>query len=132
MLFCLPYEEPDTLSHSGQDTFESTALGKVAEAQLGKSQGLIKEAKQEQHMGDSLYQNKQLMHDCRYFGALYLIIRSICFFVFPLTFDALGYAVCLFLLIVFAKLIAIIQPYIAEYAVYNTVDTVFIIILPLY
>ena len=70
--------------------------------------------------------------DCRYFGALYLIIRIICFFVFALTLDALGYAVCLFILIVFAMLIAIIQPYKAEFAVYNTVDTVFILILALY
>ena len=70
--------------------------------------------------------------DCRYFGALYLIIRIISFFVFALTLDALGYAVCLFILIVFAMLIAIIQPYKAEFAVYNIVDTVFILILALY
>ena len=67
--------------------------------------------------------------DCRYFGALYLIIHIICFFVFALTLNALGYTVCLFLLIVFAKLIAIIQPYKAKFVVYNTV---FILILALW
>ena len=62
---------------------------------------------------------------------LYLIIRIIFFFVFALTLNALGYAVCLFIL-VFAMLIAIIQPYKPKFAVYNKVDTVFILILALY
>ena len=62
---------------------------------------------------------------------LYLIIHIIFFFVFALTLDALGYAVCLFIL-VFAMLIAIIQPYKPKFAVYNKVDTVFILILALY
>ena len=70
--------------------------------------------------------------DCRYFGALYLIIRIISLFILALTLDALGYAVIQFMLIVFAMLIAIIQPYKAEFAVYNIVDTVFILILALH
>ena len=70
--------------------------------------------------------------DCRYFAALYLIIRIIFFFVLALTLDVLFYAVCLFMLIVFAMLIAIIQPYKAEFAIYNIVDTVFVLILALW
>ena len=70
--------------------------------------------------------------DCRYFGALYLIMRIISLFVLALTLDVLGYAVIQFMLIVFAMLMAIIQPYKAEFAVYNTVDTVFILILALW
>ena len=70
--------------------------------------------------------------DCRYFGALYLIIRIISLFVLALTLDVLGYAVIQFMLIVFAMLIAIVQPYKAEFAVYNIVDTVFILILALH
>ena len=70
--------------------------------------------------------------DCRYFGALYLIIRIISFFVLALTVDVLFFAVGQFMLIVFAMLIAIIQPYKAEFAIYNIVDTVFILILALW
>ena len=70
--------------------------------------------------------------DCRYFAALYLNIRIICFFILALTLDVLFYAVCLFMLIVFAMLIAIIQPYKAEFAIYNIVDTVFVLILALW
>ena len=70
--------------------------------------------------------------DCRYFGALYLIMRIISLFVLALTLDAFGYAVIQFMLIVFAMLMAIIQPYKAQFAVYNIVDTVFILILALW
>ena len=70
--------------------------------------------------------------DCRYFAALYLIIRIIFFFVLALTLDVLFYAVGLFMLIVFAMLIAIIQPYKAEFAIYNIVDTVLILILAMW
>ena len=70
--------------------------------------------------------------DCRYFAALYLTIRIICFFVLALTLDVLFYAVSQFVLIVFAMLIAIIQPYKAEFAIYNIVDTVFVLILALW
>ena len=72
--------------------------------------------------------------DCRYFGALYLIICIICFFVLALTVDVLFFffAVAQFILIVFAMLIAIIQPYKAHFAVYNIVDTLFILLLALW
>ena len=72
---------------------------------------------------------EHVRHDCRYFAAFYLIIRIIFFCVLALTLDVLFYAVCLFVLIAFAILIAIIQPYKAQFAVYNIVDTVFILIL---
>ena len=70
--------------------------------------------------------------DCRYFAALNLIIHIILFFVLAFTLDVLFYAVGQFLLIVYAVLIAIIQPYKAEFAVYNIVDTVFILLLALW
>ena len=52
--------------------------------------------------------------------------------VLALTVDVLFYAVGLFMLIVFAILIAIIQPYKAGFAIYNIVDTVFVLILALW
>ena len=70
--------------------------------------------------------------DCRYFAALYLTTRFILFVVHAFTVDVLFYAVGQFLLIVFAMLIVIIQPYKAEFAVYNIVDTVFILVLALW
>ena len=71
-------------------------------------------------------------HDCRYFAALNLIIHFIFFFILAFTLDVLFYAVGQFMLIVFAMLIAIIQPYKAQFAVYNIVDTVFILLLALW
>ena len=56
----------------------------------------------------------------------------ILFFVLAFTLDVLFYAVGQFMLIVFAVLIAIIQPYKAEFAIYNIVDTVFILLLALW
>ena len=70
--------------------------------------------------------------DCRYFAALYLTTRFTLFVMYAFTVDVLFYAVGQFLLIVFAVLIAIIQPYKAQFAVYNIVDTVFILLLALW
>ena len=70
--------------------------------------------------------------DCRYFAALYLITRFTLFVMYAFTVNVLFYAVGQFVLIVFAMLIAIIQPYKAQFAVYNIVDTVFILILSLW
>ena len=67
--------------------------------------------------------------DCRYFAALHLTTRFTLFVMYAFTLDVLFYAVGQFLLVVFAMLIAIIQPYKAQFAVYNIVDTVFILIL---
>ena len=70
--------------------------------------------------------------DCRYFAALYIITRFTLFVVYAFTVNVLFYAVGQFVLIVFAMMIAIIQPYKAQFAVYNRVDTVFILILSLW
>ena len=70
--------------------------------------------------------------DCRYFAALYLISRFILFVVYAFTVNVLFYAVGQIFLIVFAMLIAIVQPYKAHFAVYNKVDTVFILLLALW
>ena len=55
--------------------------------------------------------------DCRYFTALFLITRYIFFVVHAFTVDVLFYAVGQYLLIVFAMLIAIIQPYKSHFGV---------------
>ena len=70
--------------------------------------------------------------DCRYFAALYLITRFIFSVVHAFTVDVLFYAVGQFLLILFAMLTAIIQPYKSHFGVYNIVDTVFILVLALW
>ena len=64
--------------------------------------------------------------DCRYFADI------IFFFIIAFTLDVMFYAVGQFMLIVYAMLIALIQPYKAEFAVYNKVDTVFILLLALW
>ena len=70
--------------------------------------------------------------DCRYFAAHYLITRFILFVAYAFTVNVVFYAVAPFILIVFAMLIAIVQPYKAQFAVYNKVDTVFILLLALW
>ena len=70
--------------------------------------------------------------DCHYFAAFNLIIHIIFFFIIAFTLDVMFYAVGQFMLIVYAMLIALIQPYKAEFAVYNKVDTVFILLLALW
>ena len=70
--------------------------------------------------------------DCRYFAALYLITRFTIFTVHAFTIDILFFSVSQFVLIAVAMLIAISQPYKAQFAVYNIVDTVFILLLALW
>ena len=67
--------------------------------------------------------------DCRYFAALYLIVRIALFTAYAITLSELYYALVLIILIVFAMLITIIQPYKEEHSVHNTMDTVLMLTL---
>ena len=70
--------------------------------------------------------------DYRYFAALYLITRFTLFTVHAFTIDILFFSASQFVLIAVAILIAISQPYKAQFAVYNKVDTAFILLLALW
>ena len=70
--------------------------------------------------------------DYRYFSALYLITRFTLFTVHAFTIDVLFFSVGQFVLIALALLIAIIQPYKARFAIYNRVDTMFVLLLSLW
>ena len=67
--------------------------------------------------------------DCRYFAALYFIARITLLIVYAATLSALFYAVGLLVLIALASLVAIIQPYRQELAVYNTADVILILMM---
>ena len=70
--------------------------------------------------------------DCRYFAGLYLLMRLILFILFALTHSAYYYAVGILVLIGVAMLLAIFQPYKAEFSTYNAVDSVFILTLAMW
>ena len=70
--------------------------------------------------------------DCRYFAGVYLSVRLLLFVVFAFTLGAFYYAVGTLVLIAVAMLIAIVQPYKPELAVYNAVDSVFVLTLAMW
>ena len=70
--------------------------------------------------------------DCRYFAAVYLLMRLVLFFLFAFTLSAAFYAVAILTLIGVAMLIIIIQPYKAKFSSYNVVDSVFILTLAMW
>ena len=70
--------------------------------------------------------------DCRYFAALYFLARVLLCIVFAITRSVVFYAVALFVLIGVAMLLVIVQPYKAEFAVYNVVDTIFVLVLAMW
>jgi len=65
--------------------------------------------------------------DCRYFAALYLIIRIALFIAYAITLNVLYYILVLVILIVFAMLNTAIQPYKQKHSVHNAIDTVLIL-----
>ena len=67
--------------------------------------------------------------DCRYFAAVYLIVRIILLGVYAATLTALFCGVGLLILIALALSVAIIQPYRQDLAIYNTVDIVLILMM---
>ena len=70
--------------------------------------------------------------DCRYFAAVYLLVRLVLAISFAITRNVVFYGVAILVLISVAILITIIQPYKAEFAVYNAVDSVFILVLAMW
>ena len=67
--------------------------------------------------------------DCRYFAGVYLLMRLLLCILFALTRSGVYYSVALFVFIGVAMLLAIVQPYKAEFSTYNAVDSVFILTL---
>ena len=70
--------------------------------------------------------------DCRYFAALYFLARVLLCIVFAITRSVVFYAVALFVLIGVAMLLVIVQPYKTEFAMYNVVDTIFVLVLAMW
>jgi len=70
--------------------------------------------------------------DCRYFAAVYLILRFTLFILFAVTLSAVFYAVAILALIGIAMLLVIVQPYKAEFSSYNVVDSVLILTLAMW
>ena len=67
--------------------------------------------------------------DCRYFAAMYLLARLVLISLFAVTNSVAYHATALFVLIGVPMLLAIFQPYNAEFRSYNAVDSVFILTL---
>ena len=67
--------------------------------------------------------------DCRYFSALHLILRIALFTTYAITVNTLVYTLVAVILIVFAILNAVIQPYKQEHSIYNVTDTVLVLIM---
>ena len=70
--------------------------------------------------------------DCRYFAAMYLFLRLMFIIVFASIRNGMFCAVVILLLIGVAMLIARVQPYKAEFAAYNAVDSIFILALAMW
>ena len=67
--------------------------------------------------------------DCRYFAGVYLLVRLILITLFALTNSVAFSVMAPLVLIGVAMLLAIVQPYKAEFSTYNAVDSVFILTL---
>ena len=70
--------------------------------------------------------------DCRYFAGVYLFVRLIFFILIAITRNAVFYALAVLLLVSVAISLAIVQPYKAEFAVYNVVDLVFVLAMAMW
>ena len=69
--------------------------------------------------------------DCRYFAAAFLIVRVLPFIIFAVSPGALFYGAAQFVLITLAMLIATLQPYKPQFAIYNAVDSVLVLLITL-
>ena len=61
--------------------------------------------------------------DCRYFAGVYLLLRLMLFILFAVVRNGMLSAVAILLLIGVPMLIARVQPYKAEFAAYNAIDS---------
>ena len=66
---------------------------------------------------------------CRYFATVYLLVRLILIFLFAVTDRVTFNTMAPLVLIGVAMLLAIVQPYKAEFSIYNAVDSVFVLTL---
>ena len=69
--------------------------------------------------------------DCRYFSAAFLISRIALFIIFALSPTGLFYSAALFVFVGLVIMIVIMQPYKAQFSMYNTVDSVLVLALVL-
>ena len=70
--------------------------------------------------------------DCRYFAGVYLLMRLILFILFAVIRNGMYCAVAILALIGVAMVIARVQPYKAEFAAYNAIDSIFILALAMW
>ena len=70
--------------------------------------------------------------DCRYFAGVYLLMRLLLAILFAITLSVVYYSLAILVLISVTMLIAIFQPYKAEFSTYNAVDSVFILVLAMW
>ena len=66
--------------------------------------------------------------DCRYFSAMYLVLRILLFVLYSITLTSLFYTFATILFIVMAIIIITVRPYKERYAVYNKVDAIMILV----
>ena len=70
--------------------------------------------------------------DCRYFAGVYFFVRLALFILLAVTRNIVFYALAILLFIGLAMLLAIVQPYRAEFAAYNVVDIVFVLTMAMW
>ena len=61
--------------------------------------------------------------DCRYFAAVYQLLKITLFAGSIVTFDALTYGIGMFMILLLVMLVVIVQPYKQRFSLYNTIDT---------
>ena len=66
--------------------------------------------------------------DCRYFAAVYPIVRILLFLLFSVTLTGLFYSIAAIVFIVLAMLVVIVRPYKDRYAKYNRIDAILILL----
>ena len=66
--------------------------------------------------------------DCRWFAGFYILQRLIIYIVFTLTLSTLFYNLAVLVIIPFAIVIIVVQPYKEEYKIFNTVDAVMVMV----
>ena len=70
--------------------------------------------------------------DCRYFAAVHFLVRLILLALFVSIHSVAFYATATFVLVGLAMLLAIVQPYKADFSTYNTVDLVLMLTLAMW
>ena len=68
-------------------------------------------------------------HDCRWFSAMYFLVRIFSFVVYSVTMGVITYIFLAITYVAFGILIVIVKPYKSTYSAYNTTDGVLILIL---